>query len=102
MKPATQSCSGKKVLSKFRQNPQKHRQRSPFFIKATGLKPATLPKRAPPPQAYSGSELFYYVLEFQEHPFSRTPLNGRFCSKYCRKLNISLVKKNKWFIKTTS
>ena len=56
MKAATQSCSGKKPLSKFTQNP-------------------------------------HYILEFQEHPFSRTPLNGRFCSKYYRKLNISMVKK---------
>ena len=62
MKAATQSCSGKKPLSKFTQNP-------------------------------------HYILEFQEHPFSRTPLNDCFCSKYCRryckKLNISLVKKKK-------
>ena len=69
MKAATQSCSGKKPLSKFRQNP-------------------------------------HYILEFQEHPFSRTPLNGCFCSKYCKKFNISLVKKKKkkkkWLIKNTS
>ena len=58
MKAATQSCSGRKALSKFRQIP-------------------------------------YYVLEFQEHPFSRTSVNGCFCSKYCGKLNISLVKKKK-------
>ena len=87
MNAATQSCSGKKVLSKFRQNPQ---QTPSFSSKATGLKPATLPKKAPP-QAYPGPELFFYVIEFQEHPFSGTPLNGRFCSKYCRKRNISLV-----------
>ena len=64
MKAATESCSGKKVLSKFRQNPQKHPQRSPFSSKATGLKPATLPKKNPP-QAYPGPDLCYYVLAFQ-------------------------------------
>ena len=100
MKAATQSCSEKKVHSKFRQNSQKYPQRSPFSSKATGLKPATLPKKSPPPQAYPSPKLFYYVLEFQEHPFSRTPLNGRFCSKYCRKLTISLIKKIEWLIKT--
>ena len=67
MKAATQSCSEKKVHSKFRQNPQKYPQRSPFSSKATGLKPATLPKKSPPPQAYPSPKLFYYVLEFQEH-----------------------------------
>ena len=77
---------------------KKHPQRSPFSGKATGLKPATLPKKGLP-QAYLGAELFYYVLEFQEHPFSRTPLNGRFCSKYCRKLDISLVKKMSGLLK---
>ena len=46
------------------------------------------------PRAYLDPELSYYVLEFQEDPFSRTPLNGRFCSKNYEELNISLTKKN--------
>ena len=93
MKAATQSWSGKKALSIFRQNPQKNTcKRSHSQIKPKK-------KKEPPTEAYLSPELFfYYILEFQEHPFSRTPLNGHFCSKYYRKLNISMVKKNEWLI----
>ena len=98
MKAATQSCFGKKVLSKFRQNPQKAPAKDPFSSKATGLKSATLPKKSHP-KAYLGPELFYYVLEFQKHPFSSTLLNCCFCIKYYRKLNISLVKKMSGLLK---
>ena len=72
MKAATQSCSGKKVLSKFRQNSKKkkHPQKSPFSSKATGLQPYQ--NRAPPllpKQAYLDPQLFHYSknTHFPEH-----------------------------------
>ena len=49
MKAATESCSGKKVLSKFRQNPQKHPQRHPFSCKPQVWSLQSYQKKAPPP-----------------------------------------------------
>ena len=100
MKAATQRCSGKKELWKFRQNPQKTPAKEPILYQSHRLEVCKLTTKEPP----SGIPMhwvIYYVLEIQEHPFSRTSLNGHFHSKYYRKLNISLVKKNEWLIKTT-
>ena len=94
MKAATQSCSGKKALSKFMQNLQKTPTKEPILWQSHRLETCNLTKkRAPHRHTQTLSYFFSYVLEFQEHQFSRTPLNDCFCSKYYRKLNISLVKK---------
>ena len=56
MKAATQSCSGKNVLSKFRQNSQKTPAKDPIFYQSQRLKVCNLnQKRAPhsPTQALS-------------------------------------------------
>ena len=46
---------------------KKHPQSSPFSSKATGLKPATLPKKSPS-QAYPGPELFLLYFRISKTP----------------------------------
>ena len=48
MKATTQSCSGKKALSKFKQNPQKTPAKEPIFKQSHRLEAFNLIKKEPP------------------------------------------------------
>ena len=74
MKAATQSCSGKKVLSKFRQNSQEKNthKKAHSLAKPQAWSLQPYQNRAPPllpQQAYLGPQLFYYSknTHFPEH-----------------------------------
>ena len=68
MKAATQSCSGKKAPSTFRQNPQKTSPKDPTLYQSQMLEACNLTKKETL-QAYPGPELF--LLRFR---ISRTPI----------------------------
>ena len=95
----TQSCSGKNVASKPRQNPQKTPAKEPILQQSRRLEACNLTKKEPAPslQAFSKQPtqtLRCYLLYFRipRTPIFRTPFNDHFCSKYRKNFNISLVK----------